>query len=154
MALLLGLLNIKSILKAAVRQVEATEKEKEMKRRTGGGDPSVVEAAEASSPGNRRKRRSSSLLFTRTLAVGLGDLARIGLLEGNVGFRWREVRHRMECEATLPLILHLVVVRVLEAVAHWWWRRRSSSNPWSVRRKRRSAPGSTARGLWAGPTNR
>lgn len=113
-----------------------------------------MEATEASSPGNRRKRRCSSLLFTRTLAVGLGDLAGVGLLEGNVGFRWREVRHRVEREATLPLILHLVVVRVLEAVAYRWWRRRSSSDPWSVGRKRRSATGSTARGLWAGPTNR
>lgn len=67
-------------------------KRKEAGGETEGVAPSAVMAATvASSPGYRRKRRSSSLLFTRTFAVTLGDLAGVGLLEGHVGLRWRKV---------------------------------------------------------------
>lgn len=94
----------------------------------------------SSSPGYGRKRRNSSLLLTRTSAVGLAELAGVGLLEGHVGLRWRKVRHGMEGEPTLPLILCLVVVRVLEAVAHRRRRGRSASSagPGPVRREGRS----------------
>lgn len=42
----------------------------------------------------------------QTSAIRLRELAGVGLLAGDVGFRWRKVGHRMEIETTLPLICY------------------------------------------------
>lgn len=121
----------------------------------GGGGVQGSSCVAAPSPGHRRKRRSSSLLFTRTFAFVLCDLAGVSLLGGDVRLRGREVGQGMEVKATLPLVLVLAVVRVLEAVTHGWGRERSSSGPRPVRREGGSTAAVPAtRGLHGWPANR
>lgn len=118
-----------------------------------GTEKNVPEAAldaTFSSPRYWRKRRSSSLLFTSAPAVTLGNLAGVGFLGRDIGLRWRKIRHRMKVEATLPLVLYLVVMRVLEAITHGGRRRRGPSCPWPVWRKGRP----TARSTRTRPTKR
>lgn len=129
------------------RNRKAKKRTKKVQKESCGFLFAVSSSSSSSSPRYGRKRRGSSLLFTGTSAVGLGDLAGVGLLEGRVGLRRREVRHGVEGEARLPLIL-LVVVGVLEAVAHerrWW--REGSPRPrpvrwegWSATRRPDAAP--------------